>query len=1366
MAMNFDSRTMHPGEEPTGMAPLPPEEIAGRFPGFEILECLGRGGMGVVYKARQKSLDRIVAIKILPPEGVGEEAFSERFAREAATLAKLSHPNIVTVHDFGETAGLFYIVMEYVDGVNLRDLLREGKLEAKQALAIVPPICEALQYAHDKGIVHRDIKPENLLLDRDGRVKIADFGIASLVGASGETAGTPPYMAPEQSGGRTDHRADIYALGVVLYEMLTGERPEKDAVAPSRKVQVDVRIDEMVLRALEKEPELRYQTAVEFRTAVETMAPQPAPARPSSAAPATLLKSTEARVAWPATDSAKGASLGVLTSPSVGSVELHSDRLVLRCGAEQRDIPLAALTACGEAIPPAWFSPAGHRYAGVEFTDPASGQRQRLVFQPGAAAFSLPGTTALRAAEWLAAIRSAHQAATGCELPVWPAAWVYRLRGGPRLLPFVLFLILGCLLFLLVLTSVPLGLAEIALLLFTPLFLALCILGGLLAVRAWSLNRRPLVQSSSPPPPLAPASGLAGGAPDGGNEESIRQRIQWPAVAMAVVGGINVAGCVFGLLVALLLTLVPLGIGARLPQVILPPWLGSPIAEEMMGVGRVTVAIMILMAGWMLVWLGAWVFAFVSALRMWHLKNRGWALAAAIIFVAGGLIGLVFANGPTPAFTATWSMIELGVGIWALVSLLQPETQRAFENRKPDATSDEDADSSVRSQVAAPATGLMVASAFNLLLVAAALLLVVLYAGWDHTATSETLSFNPPGMSYTHTTSPPPPRPVWTVLFPFAAAIFVFVPSLLTFISAWRMRRLQGYGMAIVGAILGIITPPGLLIGLIFGIWALVVLSRREMREAFDAHAGREKTGRVLVTAGVIAGIVLLAALGSVVARSGLMRSKATPPFQAASVETAPPIPGTITQKTLSAAVGDEVFLDFESGRISTRNSGGTTPRPEDFGGAGIDLAVKFGADGPSVTFWNCSTHGIGGGGPNGLIDGPALRPDTVEPGWGKSLRQIAMELPVPAADTCSRMESGLPMGVLLRTRNGPVALEITRYSQLSPKARQIDLRYVLLPPLGSVRPPTQSSFDSHPRAELASSMSEDGVTVPSGGFIRQSGTYQLDGGGRLTLTPSSGGRVSFAFTRAEGSGHDTFSIPDFFKQEGWFVYVDSAARVWIFDGVRQLDVVAPDGRYSAGNQGVRALCPATVWDAVPESVRKSYRETQEEKIRQQLPIDAPVPGAKALDPGSPAEAASKDPVFTLRWVAKAEDKDAVALPNATKGRVTHADGRVEEESLRVSKTWLLEPSMLREVGWNLWKGFDKSLFLILKNNADILALQEATGKRIGDNIAVVWRGRVIGMLRVEKALSNGIKIPLSLPDDEASILEKELKTAVQASSR
>ena len=280
MRQALASRTvLEPGPEPPSTPPPSPEEMADKFPQFEITECLGRGGMGVVYKARQKSLNRWVAIKILAPELVGEERFAERFAREAQTLACLSHPNIVTVFDYGETDGLYYIVMEFVDGVNLRDLLREGTLEPQQALSIVPPVCEALQYAHDKGIVHRDIKPENLLLDRDGRIKIADFGIASLVGASGERSGTPPYMAPEQgaTSNEIDHRADIYALGAVLYESLTGERPGSPLKPPSQKVQIDIRIDDIVLRALNKEPERRYRTADEFRTMVETVASTPAP---------------------------------------------------------------------------------------------------------------------------------------------------------------------------------------------------------------------------------------------------------------------------------------------------------------------------------------------------------------------------------------------------------------------------------------------------------------------------------------------------------------------------------------------------------------------------------------------------------------------------------------------------------------------------------------------------------------------------------------------------------------------------------------------------------------------------------------------------------------------------------------------------------------------------------------------------------------------------------------------------------------------------------------------------------------------------------------------------------------------------------
>jgi len=279
---------------------VPPSlsELAGFFPQLELLEFIGKGGMGAVYKARQKQLDRIVALKILPP-GVGTEAgFAERFAREARALARLNHPGIVTLFEFGQAGTLYFFLMEFVDGVNLRQLLATRQISSREALAIVPQICDALQFAHDQGIVHRDIKPENILLDRRGRVKLADFGLVKLVESGPEAAagmgpigvhstlteagkvmGTPNYMAPEQQEhpGEVDNRADIYALGVVFYQMLTGQLPDKPVQPPSRKVQLDVRLDDVVLRALEKRPELRYQQASELKTRVETIAGTPPP---------------------------------------------------------------------------------------------------------------------------------------------------------------------------------------------------------------------------------------------------------------------------------------------------------------------------------------------------------------------------------------------------------------------------------------------------------------------------------------------------------------------------------------------------------------------------------------------------------------------------------------------------------------------------------------------------------------------------------------------------------------------------------------------------------------------------------------------------------------------------------------------------------------------------------------------------------------------------------------------------------------------------------------------------------------------------------------------------------------------------------
>jgi serine/threonine protein kinase len=243
---------------------------------------VGQGGMGAVYKARQPALDRLVALKVLPLEGGADRGFAERFTREARALAKLNHPNIVAVHEFGQVEGLHFFIMEYVDGLNLRQLEQLGKLSPRRALEIIPQICEALQFAHDEGVVHRDIKPENVLLDKKGRVKIADFGLAKILGlepkdlrltGAKDVMGTPHYMAPEQieHPHEVDHRADIYSLGVVFYEMLTGELPLGKFQPPSRKVEVDVRLDEIVLHTLEKEPERRYQHASQVKTDVETL---------------------------------------------------------------------------------------------------------------------------------------------------------------------------------------------------------------------------------------------------------------------------------------------------------------------------------------------------------------------------------------------------------------------------------------------------------------------------------------------------------------------------------------------------------------------------------------------------------------------------------------------------------------------------------------------------------------------------------------------------------------------------------------------------------------------------------------------------------------------------------------------------------------------------------------------------------------------------------------------------------------------------------------------------------------------------------------------------------------------------------------
>jgi len=398
--------------------------------------------MGVVYKARQKQLDRFVALKILPPE-VGQDsqdsAFAERFTREARALANLNHPGIVTLYEFSQADGQFYFLMEFVDGVNLRQLLETGRLSPREALAIVPQICDALQYAHDQGIVHRDIKPENILLDRQGRVKVADFGLAKLVATGGELSsadgtatssvmlteagkvmGTPQYMAPEQveTPATVDHRADIYSLGVVFYQMLTGELPGKHIEPPSRKLQLDVRLDEVVLRALEKNPEQRYQHVSQVKSAVETIAGMPATQVAASAthqpqtggSPPRLLKVGRNTITTP--EKLATAEEQFFHYLHYKAQLLLDDRQLTFSGAGTHTvIPLTAIGDLSIGHFPWIMNPVGLDFISVTYD--ADGRTKRLFFMPMESWFGLPSHFNRVVADWFTAIRDAATAVTG-----------------------------------------------------------------------------------------------------------------------------------------------------------------------------------------------------------------------------------------------------------------------------------------------------------------------------------------------------------------------------------------------------------------------------------------------------------------------------------------------------------------------------------------------------------------------------------------------------------------------------------------------------------------------------------------------------------------------------------------------------------------------------------------------------------------------------------------------------------------------------------------------------------------------------------------------------------------------------------------
>jgi len=318
-----------PRRDPGRWQPPGVEELQGVFPNLEIISLLGVGGMGAVYKARQTNLDRLVALKLLAGSHAHEPGFDERFAREARTLARLDHPAIVAIHDFGTVADRPYLVMQLIDGSNLRQVMATGALSGAEVLRLIPQLCSALAHAHGAGVVHRDLKPENILIDGRGNVHIADFGLAKLnqsgsdLTGTGDVLGTAHYMAPEQlvAASQVDHRADLYALGVIIYEMLTGGLPRGRFEPPSHSSAVSAAMDDVVMRTLERDPARRFGTATELNDAVSHAsagaAAAAAEAAPASKAPGTTA-TPAAKTGVDATRAAGAGAAAAAAAPASG----------------------------------------------------------------------------------------------------------------------------------------------------------------------------------------------------------------------------------------------------------------------------------------------------------------------------------------------------------------------------------------------------------------------------------------------------------------------------------------------------------------------------------------------------------------------------------------------------------------------------------------------------------------------------------------------------------------------------------------------------------------------------------------------------------------------------------------------------------------------------------------------------------------------------------------------------------------------------------------------------------------------------------------------------------------------------------------
>lgn len=257
------------------------EEVAALFPAYDIHALIACGGMGAVYQATQRSLERVTAIKILPREFSTDDEFRKGFEQEAKAMAKLNHPNLIGVYDFGEVDGMLYLVMEYVDGKSLFHSAKGHAVDQADALRIVTQVCAGLENAHSHGILHRDIKPANILLDANVNPKVGDFGLAraleSQIEEGEQIFGTPGYTAPEvlEPPFTFDQRADVFSVGVMLYELLTGKLPGDERIPVSQLCTCNPRLDAIVTKATNPYPSMRYSTAAELGAELDKIASSP-----------------------------------------------------------------------------------------------------------------------------------------------------------------------------------------------------------------------------------------------------------------------------------------------------------------------------------------------------------------------------------------------------------------------------------------------------------------------------------------------------------------------------------------------------------------------------------------------------------------------------------------------------------------------------------------------------------------------------------------------------------------------------------------------------------------------------------------------------------------------------------------------------------------------------------------------------------------------------------------------------------------------------------------------------------------------------------------------------------------------------------